>query len=114
MNSDIIVGLLTLLGLVYIAWTQTDVRRAQATAADAEAIRHMTNSLIEAIETLAGRDKLIAELRARIETLEEHDRAKSARIATLERKIKGLEKERRELLRERDELSAKAGILEEG
>jgi len=120
MSADTVVGLLTLLGLLYVAWMQSGTRQADARASDAEAIQfsaeavtHMTGSLLQVVEKLADRDRLIAELRARIETLEEHDQAKTARISELERKIEVLERQRAELQQERDELAeevAKLGV----
>lgn len=106
MSTDVLVGLLTFLGLVYMAWMQADVRRSEANSNDAEAITHMTGSLLQAVQTLADRDKLIVELRTRIEALEEHDRAKTNRIAELEHKVGQLEGERYVLMQERDALVA--------
>ena len=62
----------------------------------------MTSALIQAVETLADRDQLIVELRARVDSLEAEDRLKTARIAELERKISDLEAERERLLQERE------------
>ena len=113
MSMDVVVGLLTLLGLVYVGWSQIDLRRsevssngAEAVEFSAEAVRHMTSSLMEAIEALATRDKTIAELRARVEFLEEQDRLKTQRINDLEQMVEGLKTERRELREERDVLTA--------
>ena len=118
MSADTVVGLLTLLGLLYVAWMQSGTRQADVRASDAEAMQfsaeavtHMTSSLLQVVEKLADRDRLIAELRARIETLEEHDDAKTARIAELERKIGLLEQQRAELQQERDGLAVEVAKL---
>jgi len=112
MSMDVVVGLLALLGLVYAGWSQMELRRSEASSNEAEAIefsaeavRHMTGSLMEAIEALATRDKTIAELRARVEFLEEQDRLKTERINELEQKVESLKIERRELRQERDTLA---------
>ena len=118
MSIDVIVGLLTLLGLVYVAWTQMDVRRAQAGSHDAEAIEfsaeavmHMTVSLLQVTEKLADRDRQVLELLVRVEALEERDRLKTARITELEQKIQRLEDERQQLRQERDALADKVAQL---
>ena len=120
MSADIVVGLLTLLGLLYVAWMQTDVRRANAHASDAEAmefsaeaVSHMTQSLLQVVEKLADRDELIVALRARVEILEEQDRLKTAQIIELEHKVEQLEDERRGLQGERDALKAEVGSLKQ-
>ena len=118
MSADIVVGLLTLLGLMYVAWVQTDSRRAENRSNDAEAIEfsagavtHMTTSLMQVIEKLADRDRLIAELRTRVESLEERDRQKTQCIAELEQKIKELERKRQEIKHERDALAEEVAKL---
>src|SRR5215207_7295799 len=118
LNTDVIVGLLTLLGIVYLAWTQTEVRgaevsssRAEAVEFSSEAVMHITSSLIQAIETLAGRDKLIVELRVRIEQLEERSRLRGEIIADLERKIEQLEASHQALALQRDELLEQVGSV---
>jgi chromosome segregation ATPase len=113
LSADVIVGLLTLLGLMYIAWLQSDLRRAETSSEDAEAITHITTSLIQSIEALSSREQLITELRARIESLEESDRLKAERIAELERKVRQLAEERDQLLVERARLTASATTLDE-
>lgn len=114
LTPDIVVGLLTLLGLVYLAFVQMELRRSQTDANDAEvmessagAVSQITSALMNAVEAVASRDALIAELRARIEVLEHHDRLKTARIEELERKTIQMEHERGLLLQERDELIAR-------
>lgn len=119
MSADVIVGLLTLLGLMYMAWLQSDLRRAETSSEDAEAIHlsaeaitRITGSLIQSIEALSSREQLITELRARIESLEESDRLKSDRIAELERKVQQLANERDQLLAEKDSWTAKVVVGE--
>ena len=119
MSVDVIVGLLTLLGLVYVAWTQMDVRQAQVGSHDAEAVEfsaeavmHMTTSLLQVSEKLADRDHQVLELLVRVEALEERDRLKTARIAELEQKIRRLEEERHQLRQKRDALANKVAQLE--
>jgi len=104
MSTDIVVGLLSLLGVLYLAWLQQDMKKAEAKVEDAEAVHHLTEALLQAVETLAGREQVIVELRARIEALEREDRLKTARISELERKITHLEAERTALLEERERL----------
>jgi len=117
-SADTVVGLLTLLGLVYVAWIQSGVRRAEKHSSNAEAIEfsaeavtHMTTSLLQVIEKLADRDRLIAELRTRVESLEDSDRQKDQRIAELEQKIEELERKRQEIKRERDALAEEVAKL---
>ena len=119
MSVDVIVGLLTLLGLAYVGWSQIEFRHSEASSKDAEAVEfsaeavlHMTTSLMKAIDALATRDQLIAELRARIEFLEEQDRLKTARINELEQKIERLKDERQELGQERDALLEQVKVRE--
>jgi len=121
MSVDIVVGLLTLLGLVYMAWVQRDVRRAEINASDAEAVgfsaeavMHLTTSLMQTVENLAERDRMIVELRARVESLEERDRVKADRITELEAKVKALRESRIELSHERDVLRSELEALKKG
>lgn len=111
LSADTVVGLLTLLGLMYLAWVQLDLRRAETGANEAEAmesragaVSQMTLALMNAVEAVGNRDALIAELRARIEVLEHHDRLKTSRIEELERKLLQMETERQRLIAERDGL----------
>lgn len=112
MSAEVIVGLLTLLGIMYMAWLQTEQRTTQVRWQEAEvvesstgALSQLVESLLSSIETLASRESLIAELRGRIETLERNDRLKSAKIGELEFKVSQLEQERVRLLSERDRLT---------
>jgi len=112
LSTDTVVGLLTLLGLVYIAYMQSGLRTSQIQVNDAstlghsaEAVSQLTTALMQAVEALASRDSLIADLRGRIEVLEENDRQKTLRILGLEQKLAHIEAERDRLLAERDHLA---------
>ncbi len=114
MTADTVVGLLTLLSIIYVAWLQTGQREsliaaqdAAATGSSAEALAQVVESLLKAVETLANREALIAELRGRIEVLERHDRLKSSKIGELEFKLSQMEQERGQLISERDSLVAR-------
>lgn len=119
MSPDVIVGVLTLAGIVYMMIAQSDVRRTEARAHDADAeesragaITQLSHSLIEAVEKLADRDTVIAELRSRIELLEESDRRKMERIADLEAKVARREAALQKALAERDALLAQQPVSE--
>lgn len=120
LSADTVVGLLTLLGLVYLARMQLELRRSETSANDADAmessvvaVSQITAALMNAVETLTTREALVAELRARIEILEQHDRLKTARIEELERKLAQMECERGLLMQERDALIARLGSIQQ-
>jgi predicted nuclease with TOPRIM domain len=87
------------------------VRESRVVEFSAEAVMHMTASLLQVTEKLADRDHQIVELLTRVEALEERDRLKTARIAELEQKIQRLEEERHQLRQERDALADKVAEM---
>lgn len=83
MSTDMLVGLLTLSGMVYLAWVQRDVRRAERNSNDAEAMSHMTTSLLQALEAIDQREKIICDLREQLAKREAEIDQLEAKIATL-------------------------------
>jgi chromosome segregation ATPase len=107
LTKETLVGLLSLAGILYVAWTQRELRhsqsvqhRADSLESSAGAVAQLTESLMHMVETLAGRDALIVELRARVEALEESDRRKLQRISELEAQLQRLTAERDALLQQ--------------
>lgn len=105
MSEQVMVGIMSLAGIVYLAWVQTGLRRSEIGAhqagtleSSAGAVAQLTDTLMKTVEVLAGRDALIAELRARIEALEANDHLNRQRISELETSLQRLTAERDHLL----------------